>query len=292
MNELLTSFGWMVPVTLAQGLILSFVSLAIMIPFRILNFQDMTCEGAFPFGGCACAVALTLGWHPVLAVLAGILGGVLAGSATAYIHLRFGIHSLLAGILVSTMLYSINLRVMGKSNLSLFSLPNIYELAPFQNASAPEAKIFVAGLLAVAVWLLLKWFFATEKGASVRAVGSSPDMATAQGIDVSRTVIGGVALASACAALAGALMVQSQGFADVNMGFGVLINGLAALMIGESIIGKRSLPWQLLTPFIGSLAYYMLVSVCLSAGMPPPDLKLATGLFVLTMLALPMLRRK
>ncbi len=292
MDELLANFGWMVPVTLAQGLILSFVSLAIMIPFRILNFQDMTCEGAFPFGGCTCAVALTLGWPPVLAVLAGTLGGFLAGSATAFIHLRFRIHSLLSGILVATMLYSANLRIMGKSNLSLFSLPNIYELAPFQNGSAPEAKIFIAGFLALGVWLLLKWFFTTEKGVGVRAVGSSPDMATAQGIHVFNVVIGGVALASACAGLAGALMVQSQGFADVNMGFGVLINGLAALMIGEAIIGKRSLPWQLLAPFVGSLVYYLLVSVCLSVGMPPPDLKLATGLFVLTMLAVPRLRPK
>lgn len=291
-ETLLSSFVWLVPVTLAQSLILSFVALAIMIPFRILNFQDMTSEGAFPFGGGICAVALTAGVHPVLAVLAATLAGFLAGSATAYIHLRFRIHTLLAGILIATMLYSINLRIMGKSNLSVFSLPNVYELAPFKDAGSPESKILVVGILIIAVWSLLKLFFETEKGTAMLAVGANPDMAQAQGINVSAATLGGVGLAAAFAALAGALMVQSQGFADVNMGLGVLINGLAALMIGDAVVGKKSLTRQLLAPFVGSVAYYQLVSLCLAANMPPPDLKLATGLFVLTMLALPNLVRK
>jgi putative ABC transport system permease protein len=134
-------------------------------------------------------------------------------------------------------------------------------------------------------------FFKTEKGTAMRAVGANPDMAEAQGVGVWAATIGGVGAASAFAALSGALMVQSQGFSDINMGLGVLINGLASLMIGEAIIGRATMTRQLLAPFVGSIAYYMLVSLCLSAGMPPPDLKLATGLFVLIMLALPSLRR-
>lgn len=288
----LASFVWLVPVTLAQSLILSFVAMAIMIPFRILNFQDMTSEGAFPLGGCVCAVSLASNLNPALAVLLGAAAGFVAGSCTAYIHLRFRIHTLLAGILMMTMLYSINLRIMGKSNLSIFGTNQIFEWTPFKDANAPEGKILLVGLLVIAALVLLKLFFDTEKGMAVRAVGANPDMAQAQGINISVATILGVGLAAALAALAGALMVQSQGFADVSMGLGVLINGLASLMIGEAIVGKTSMPRQLLAPVVGSVAYYQLVSFCLAAGMPPPDLKLATGLFVLTMLALPNLRRK
>jgi putative ABC transport system permease protein len=141
------------------------------------------------------------------------------------------------------------------------------------------------------VFVALNWFFKTEKGTAMRAVGANPAMAEAQGISVWVSTIGGVGLASAFSATSGALMVQSQGFADVNMGLGILINGLAALMIGEAIVGKHSVFRQLLAPFVGAIIYYQLVSLCLAAGMPPPDLKLATGLFVLAMLALPSLKR-
>ncbi|TIW84790.1 MAG: ABC transporter permease, partial [Mesorhizobium sp.] len=151
--------------------------------------------------------------------------------------------------------------------------------------------IVVAGLLALIAFMLLYMFFRTEKGTAVRAVGANPDMAEAQGINVWAATIGGVGLASAFSASSGALMVQSQGFADVNMGLGILINGLAALMIGEAVVGKQTVWRQLLAPFAGAIIYYQLVSFCLAAGMPPPDLKLATGLFVLAMLALPSLKR-
>jgi putative ABC transport system permease protein len=291
-QTVLSSFAWLLPVTLAQSLILSFVALAIMIPFRILNFQDMTSEGAFPLGGCVCAVSMAAGFHPLLALALGTLAGFAAGCCTALIHLRFRIHTLLAGILMMTMLYSVDLRIMGRSNLSVFGAPQIYEWTPFKDPNSPLSKILVAGFFVIAAFTLLNLFLKTEKGTAVRAVGANPDMAEAQGINVSLSTIGGVGLAAAFAALAGALMVQSQGFADVNMGLGILINGLAALMIGEAIVGKHTVVRQLLAPFAGSVAYYQLVSLCLSAGMPPPDLKLATGLFVLTMLALPHLRRK
>lgn len=291
-ENIVTSFLWLIPVTLAQSLILSFVALAIMIPFRILDFQDMTSEGAFPLGGCVCAVSMTAGLNPLLAVALATGAGFLAGACTAFIHLRFRIHTLLAGILMMTMLYSVNLRIMGKSNLSVFGATMLYDWAPFEDASSPQSKMFVAGILVVAVFVLLKLFFQTEKGTAVRAVGANPAMAEAQGINVWLATIGGVGLAAAFAGLAGALIVQSQGFADVNMGLGVLINGLASLMIGEAIVRTTSITRMLLAPFVGSVVYYQLVSLCLAAGMPPPDLKLATGLFVLTMLALPSLRRK
>ncbi len=155
----------------------------------------------------------------------------------------------------------------------------------------PASKIVVAGIFTVVFFVLLILYYRTERGIAVRAVGSNPDMAEAQGINVWRATIGGVGIAGAFSALSGAVMVQSQGFADVNMGLGILINGLAALMIGEAITGKQTVLRQLAAPFVGATVYYQLVSLCLAAGMPPPDLKLATGLFVLTMLALPSLKR-
>ncbi|MGF7007644.1 ABC transporter permease [Aminobacter sp. BE322] len=286
-----TSFIALIPVTLAQSLILAFVVLGIMIPFRTLNFPDLTSEGAFPLGGCVCGVLLAAGTSPLTAIAAAIIAGFLAGCCTAFIHLRFRIHTLLAGILMMTMLYSINLRIMGKSNLSVFGSPTVFDWAPFVQPGFPAAKIMVAGLIGAIVFVVLNLFFKTEKGTAIRAVGSNPDMAEAQGINVWVATIGGVGLASAFSATGGALMVQSQGFADVNMGLGILINGLAALMIGEAIVGKQTVFRQLAAPFIGAIVYYQLVSLCLAAGMPPPDLKLATGLFVLAMLALPSLRR-
>jgi putative ABC transport system permease protein len=286
-----SSFVALIPVTLAQSLILAFIVLGIMIPFRMLNFPDLTSEGAFPLGGCVCGVMLAAGASPWVSIGAALAVGFAAGCCTAFIHLRFRIHTLLAGILMMTMLYSINLRIMGKSNLSVFGSPTIFDGVPFTQPGFPASKIVVAALVGLFVFLLLDRFFKTEKGTAVRAVGANPDMAEAQGINVWAATIGGVGLASAFSATGGALMVQSQGFADVNMGLGILINGLAALMIGEAIVGKQTVLRQLAAPFVGAVVYYQLVSFCLAAGMPPPDLKLATGLFVLAMLALPSIRR-
>ena len=291
LQTIFETFVQLVPVTLAQSLILAFVVLGIMIPFRTLNFPDLTSEGAFPLGGCVCGVLLAGGAAPLTAILIALVAGFAAGCCTAFIHLRFRIHTLLAGILMMTMLYSINLRIMGKSNLSVFGTPAVFDWAPFTRPGFPASKIVIAGLLGLVVLILLNRFFKTEKGTAIRAVGANPDMAEAQGINVWAATIAGVGLASAFSALSGALMVQSQGFADVNMGLGILINGLAALMIGEAIVGKQTVFRQLAAPFVGAIVYYQLVSLCLAAGMPPPDLKLATGLFVLAMLALPSLRR-
>lgn len=290
-QTIFSSFVALIPVTLAQSLILAFVVLGIMIPFRTLNFPDLTSEGAFPLGGCVCGVLLAGGASPLTAIAVALIAGFLAGCCTAFIHLRFRIHTLLAGILMMTMLYSINLRIMGKSNLSVFGSPTVFDWAPFAQPGFPAAKIMIAGIIGAIVFILLNLFFKTEKGTAMRAVGSNPDMAEAQGINVWVATIAGVGMASAFSATGGALMVQSQGFADVNMGLGILINGLAALMIGEAIVGKQTVLRQLAAPFVGAVVYYQLVSLCLAAGMPPPDLKLATGLFVLAMLALPSLRR-
>lgn len=292
MMDIVLSFIGLIPVTIAQSLILSFVVLAIMIPFRILSFPDLTSEGAYPLGGCVCALCLIAGINPFIALLIAMAAGCLAGCATAFIHLRFRIHSLLAGILMMTMLYSVNLSLLGRSNQPVFNIDTIFtHVIPLVSTDV-VAKIIVVGLIAILVFGLLFTYFRTEKGAAMRAVGANPDMAEAQGINVWAMTIGGIGLAGSFSALSGAIMVQSQGFADVNMGLGILINGLAALMIGEAIVGKKTITRQLLAPFVGTLVYYQLISVCLVVGLPPGQLKLATGLFVLFMLAAPTLRGK
>ncbi len=287
--DIFTAWIALIPVTLAQSLILSFVVLAVMLPFRILAFPDLTSEGSYPLGGCVCAVALIAGAPPLVALLIAAAAGFLAGSATAFIHLRFRIHTLLAGILITTMLYSINLRILGKANQPIFNESKIYDWLSGLGLSGSWTKIILVSALVLLSLVCLNLWFATERGTAMRAVGANSDMAEAQGINVARATIGGIGLAGASAAFGGGLMVQSQGFADVNMGLGVLINALAALMIGEALVGRRSVMRQLAAPFIGAVVYYQLISVCLAAGLPPGDLKIATGVFVLVMLAAPAL---
>ncbi|MBV9567451.1 MAG: ABC transporter permease [Hyphomicrobiales bacterium] len=287
--EIITSFIGLIPVTLAQSLIYAFVALGVMIPFRVLNFPDLSSEGTFPLGGCVCGALLAMGYGPASAMAAGVAGGFLAGCAVAMIALAFRISSLLSGIIVITMLYSVNLRVMGRSNIALFTYPTIFDLVhPGLNESLP-GKIAVLAVAVVLVLGLLFAFMKTEKGIALRAVGANLHMAQAQGISVWWTKVLGVALAASFSAFAGTVLVQSQGFSDVNIGFGVVINGLASLIIGELLVGRRSVGRQLLAPVIGAIAYYQLISVCLALGLVPSDLKFASGLLVLIMLAAPML---
>ena len=290
MADIFNTFLQLIPITLAQSLIYAFVALGIMLPFRILSFPDLTSEGAFPLGGCVCGTLLAAGVHPFFAMLAALVAGFVAGCCTALIHLRFRINTLLAGILMITMLFSVDLRIMGRSNIPLFSFPNIFDTLWTGMNSSVWAKIAFLIVLVGAVIACLAAFFKTEIGTGVRAVGANVEMAEAQCIDVWKATIAGVGAASALSALGGSLLVQSQGYADVNIGFGVLINGLAALIIGEQVIGNRTVLRQVIAPVLGAVIYYQLVSFCLALGLPPSDLKLATGLFVLFMLGLPALR--
>lgn len=291
MTEIAGSFWNLVPVTLVQGLLYGYIALAVMIPFRLLAFPDLTSEGAFPLGGCVCAALLLAGANPLFATLGAVAGGMLAGLSTAFIHLRFRINTLLAGILVMTILYSVNLRVLGKSNAALLGMDSLLSwISPAVVTSVP-LQIAVFAALALGVLGALYWFLGTEVGLSLRAVGANAALAPALGINPWSYILGGLALASGLSALAGAIAVQLQGFADVHMGFGVLITGLASVIIGETLIGRQSVARQLAAPVAGSLVYYQLVSLGLALGLKPADLKLATGLFVLATLALPALRR-
>lgn len=287
MIDVVSSFVNLVPVTLAQSLLYGFVALGIMIPFRLLSFPDLTCEGAFPLGGCLCAALLVAGISPALSMLIAVAAGALAGCATAFIHLRFKINTLLAGILMITILWSVNLRIMGKSNIPLFAAPSFFDsIYPGFTMNVP-VQIGVWLLLSIVLVAALVWFLRTDLGLAVRATGANETMARAQGISTWAITIAGVGVANGLTAFAGAAVAQVQGYADVQMGFGILINALAALIIGEAIVGRSSIFRQLLAPFVGSVAYYQVISAGLAMGVHPSDLKLVTGLFVLIMLALP-----
>lgn len=292
MSAFLASYANLVPVTLAQSLLYAFIALGIMIPFRILNFPDLTSEGAFPLGACLCAALIVAGLHPAVATAAAVLAGFIAGCATALIHLKLRINTLLAGILVLTMLWSIDLRIMGKSNIPLFARDNVFDLAWPGFTASVSAQVVLWAVLAVAAIGLLLWFLRTEMGLVTRCVGANETMARAQGIDVGRVTLIGVGIANAFTALSGAAVAQVQGYADVAMGFGMLINGLAALIIGEAVTGRSSVLRQVLAPFVGSVVYYQVISLGLAAGVHPSDLKLVTALFVLATLAIPVIRGK
>lgn len=289
--DVLASFWNLVPVTLAQGLLYAFVALGVMIPFRLLAFPDLTSEGSFPLGGCLCAALMVAGLNPLAATLLAVCGGMLAGLTTAFVHLRFRINTLLAGILIMTILYSVNLRVLGKSNVALIGMDSVLHWISPAVVTDVKLQIAVLGVLMALVLAGLLWFLSTEVGLSMRAVGANAVLAPGLGINPWTYILAGLALANGLSAFAGAVAVQLQGFADVHMGFGVLINGLAAVIIGETLIGRGTVARQLAAPVLGAVVYYQLVSLGLALGLKPADLKLATGLFVLATLALPALRR-
>lgn len=287
--EILDVFWNLVPVTLVQGLIYSMIALAIMIPFRILSVPDLSSEGVFPLGATVAAALISAGFHPLLATLAAMAAGFLAGMATALIHLKFKVHSLLAGILTVTMLWSINLRILGKPNSPIFGLDTIYDWIHPSLLASLEAQILFFGVVMVVLVLLLWWLLQTDLGLGLRGIGANPYLAPALGVGLVAYTAGGLGLASAISGLAGALMAQSQGYADVGMGVGMLVNGLASVIIGEAITGRRTLLRQLAAPVVGAIVYYQLSSLALALGLHPSDLKLVTGLFVLLTIGWPFL---
>jgi len=291
MTDIALSFWNLVPVTLVQGLLYSFIALGVMIPFRLLSFPDLTSEGSFPLGGCLCATLLLADVNPVVATLLAMAGGMAAGAATAFIHLRFRINTLLSGILVMTILYSVNLRILGRANVALLSNETVLSVISTDLVTNVNGQVIAVGVLVLIVLALLYWFLRTESGLSLRAVGVNQALVPSLRINPFVWIIAGLALANGLSGLAGAVVVQLQGFADVQMGFGALITGLAALIIGETLIGRDSVGRQIGAPVLGSLVYYQLISLGLALGLRPADLKLATGVFVLLTLALPAFKK-
>ncbi len=286
------------------GLILSLLALGVYLSFRIFNFPDITAEGSITLGAALSAILLVKHVNPVLATAAGFVAGALAGSLTGVLHTKFKIHGLLSGILVMTALYSVNLHVMGKSNVPLLSETTLLTYVEkmtvkiFGGAARfsafgweinrQDATVLVAALFGISViGFVLYLFFRTNLGTSMRATGDNPSMIRALGVSVDAMIILGLALSNGLIALSGALLAQYQGFADVQMGIGMVVWGLASVIIGEALVGVSSLGLLIVGAVMGSILFRLLVAIALRWGLNPNDLKLITAFFVFSALVLP-----
>lgn len=273
-------FNELIIVGLIQGLLLGLIAYGIMIPFRLLDFADMTSEGTYPLGGIICAFLLINNIDPVTAtILATILAGIV-GIMTALVYLKFRINSLLAGIIVCTMLYSVSLRIMGKPNIALFQQIGLFD--NLDNITIIMILLFLSLGLAGLLYLFLK----TEVGLRFRTIGLNLEFAKRQNISINFYTILGLFIANCYYGVAGSLLVQIQLYADIGMGVGIVIHGLAALMIGECLVGNQTLKKQLLAPFIGGLVYSQVQGLVLQLGLAPSDMKFVTGAIVLMVIAM------
>ena len=266
--------------TLSQGLLWAIMALGVYLTYRVLDIADLTVEGSFPLGAAVAAALLTKGFNPLTAILVAGIAGALAGVVTGILHTKLKIPALLAGILTMIALYSVNLRIMGKANLSLLRVDTVFTFIKSIGLSNAQA-VFVVGLVSTVLFgLLMYWFFGTEIGAAIRATGFNQQMIRAQGIDTNVTIISGLLISNALVAISGALIAQSNGFADVGMGVGTIVIGLASVIIGEVLFGTRSFKNCLISVVLGSVVYRFVIALVLQLGMPPNDLKLFTSVLV------------
>lgn len=277
------------------GLLFGLVALGVYLSFRVLDFPDLTVDGSLPLGAAVAATLIVAGVAPILATLAATIAGAGAGLVTAWLNVRLRILHLLASILTMIALYSINLRIMGKPNQPL--LGEITVFSPLEALGIPYywGNIIVLGLVVAAAKLLVDRFLLSETGLAMRATGANPRMARAQGINTNRLILLGMAISNALVALAGALFAQLQGGADITMGVGVIVIGLASVIIGEAILPGRLVVLATLACVAGSVVYRLVVGLALNAdfiGLQAQDLKLITAVLVVLAMTLPGVRAK
>ena len=266
----------MLQATIEQSLIFAIMVLGVYISFRILNFPDMTVDGTFPLGAAISAKLLTLGVNPYLTLLVALISGAAAGAITGLIHVKLKVKDLLAGILVMTALYSINLRVMGKSNIPLFEEDNIFNT---------EYSIMITIVVLILISkFLLDYLLKTKFGFALKALGDNENLIVSLGLNEEKYKIYGLMIANAFVAFSGAVLAQYQGFADVGMGTGIIVIGLASIIIGDTLFGKRRKLAGTTIVIIGSILYRGVIAVTLSMGMDASDLKLITSIIVIIIL--------
>lgn len=286
MTELLIS-------TIAQGLQWSILALGVFLTFRVLDIADLSVEGSFPLGAAVAATAISSGCGFVAASLLALVAGALAGAVTGFLTTKLKIPALLAGILTMIGLYSINLHVMGKANISLLQDETIFTwLEQATGLSSVWVACLIGFIVTAIVVNYIYWFFGTELGNAIRATGFNPQMARAQGINTNMMVVLGLVISNALVALSGAVVAQNNGFADVGMGVGTIVIGLASVIIGEVIIGNSSFKHYLVAVVMGSIIYRLVIALVLELGMPPNDLKLFTAVLVAIALSLPLFKAK
>ena len=281
------------PGNIAQGIIWGLMGLRVFITYKLLNFADLSVDGSFATGGAVTAVMLINGCSVWVALIVAILAGIAAGLITGLLHTLLGIPDILAGILTQIALYSINLNIMGRSNLPI----SYRNYALVISASDINLSIIIALGIAAIVIAAMYWYFGTEQGSTIRSTGSNPAMSKAQGININVAKVIALALSNGLVALAGSLFAQYQGFADINMGRGAIVIGLAAVIIGEvlgeAIFRKRmNFVVKMLFVIVGGILYYIAMGIVLWLKMPTDDTKLFTAIIVAIFLAVPYLQKK
>ena len=277
------------------GLIFSLVALGVYISFRLLRFPDLTVDGSFPLGGAVCAVMITSGYSPIVATIGAALAGAVAGLITGWLNVKLKIMDLLASILMMIGLYSVNLRIMGGPNVPLINDPTLFTLLQPASMDDYVARPLLLAVIVVAAKLLMDWFFSTERGLAIRATGSNARMARSQGVNTGAMMLLGLAVSNALVALAGALFAQTQGGSDISMGIGTIVIGLAAVIVGESILPSRRLIYATLAVVLGAIVYRFFIALALNSdfiGLKAQDLNLVTAVLVTIALVIPQLRRR
>lgn len=279
---------------LSQGVLWGLMALGVYITYRILDIADLTVDGSFATGGAVCAVCVVNGVDPILALLLATIAGAVAGFVTGFLHTKCEIPAILAGILTQIGLYSINLRIMGRSNTPLLKSETLFKnISEMTGLSSTWTALIIGIIVSVVIVASLYWYFGTEIGSAIRATGNNEQMVRALGVNTSVTKILGLMIGNALISLSGALVTQSQGYADIKMGIGAIVIGLASIVIGEVIFGQKgNFAFRLTSIIVGSIIYRIIVAIVLQMGMNTDDLKLLTAILVAIALSVPVLISK
>ncbi len=278
----------------SQGVLWGVMVLGVFITYKILDIADLTVDGSFALGGCTCAVLIANGQNPFLAMIVAVIAGVAAGGVTGFLHTVFEIPAILAGILTQIALWSINLRIMGRSNTPLLKMETVVDkMMKLTGLSQAWASLIIGVIVSVLIIMALYWFFGTEIGCALRATGNNEDMVRALGANTKTMKMIGLMLSNGLVALSGALVCQNQGYGDVGMGTGAIVIGLASIVIGTVLMGKVISFWaKLVSVIVGSIIYRIIIAVVLQLGMKSSDLKMLSAIIVAVALAVPVMAGK
>ena len=280
--------------SISEGLVYAFVAIGVFLTLRVLAFPDLTVDGSFVVGGSIVAVMIAGGYNPFLATIAALGGGLACGSITGLLNTKLRLPALLAGILMMVGLYSVNLLIMGRPNIPLLRSITIFDSIAhlFGTTRSTILVIIVFVVTAFIIFMILNWFLHTEIGLALRATGDNEQMVRSLGVDTDKNILLGCAISNGLVALAGALVAQNQQFCDVNMGIGMIVMGLASVIIGEALIHPRGVTSMLLAALVGTFLYRLFITIALRLGLAPGNLKLITALLVIIALSIPFIRKK
>ncbi|MBE6347726.1 MAG: ABC transporter permease [Spirochaetaceae bacterium] len=289
MNILLAMYG-----AVSQGVLWGIMCLGLYITYKVLDFADLTVDGSFALGGAVNAALIVLDCNPLVALFISFIAGGISGIVTGLLNTKLKIPGILAGILTMIALYSINIRIMGRANISLLGETTLMtQISSLINTTTTTTSFIIGTIFSVIIIFAMYWFFGTEIGSAIRATGNNEKMVRAQGVNTDNMKILGLMLGNALVALSGGLVAQSQGYGDVQMGTGTIVIGLASIIIGEVIFGKRFSFWYILMSVVmGSIIYRVIIAIVLQLGLTSSDLKLFTAVTVALALSIPVMKSK